>query len=86
MINMEKYTPTTTSSSADDSSNMNSAMVDKIADIFAQINAKKAEVRLMLLVVYILYFKLDVISPTTALKHKNVGVRTHPIEGLSLVR
>ena len=63
MMNMEKYTPTTTSSSADDSSNMNSAMVDKIADIFAQINAKKAEVRLILLVVYILYFKLDEIPP-----------------------
>ena len=73
MINMEKYTPTTTSSSADDSSNMNSAMVDKIADIFAQINAKKAEVRLMLLVVYILYFKLDEIPPSNRPKNDSLA-------------
>jgi hypothetical protein len=43
MPNMEKYTPTTTNAS-EESGKMNSAMVDKIADIFAQINAKKAEV------------------------------------------
>ncbi|KAL5268371.1 hypothetical protein ACHWQZ_G002288 [Mnemiopsis leidyi] len=42
---MEDFTPTTTpSSSTDESSKINSAMVDKIADIFAQINAKKAEI------------------------------------------
>ena len=41
---MEKYTPPTTNASNNDPDKMNSAMVDKIADIFAQINAKKAEV------------------------------------------
>ena len=45
MLAMENFTPTTTtSSSTEESSKINSAMVDKIADIFAQINAKKAEV------------------------------------------
>ena len=44
MLNMENFTPKTTNASTEDSSKMNSAMVDKIADIFAQINAKKAEV------------------------------------------